>query len=40
MMCLYEIQGISDLGQALIVSQESFNYIFNYLHTVQCIYLL
>lgn len=24
MMCLYEIQGINDLGKALMVSQESF----------------
>lgn len=33
MMCLDEIQGISDLCQDLMASQESCNYnIFNYLH--------
>lgn len=40
MMCLYEIQGISDLGQALMVSQESFQEFELSSTTVQCIYLL
>ncbi len=36
MMCLFEIQGISDLCQDRMVSQESFKYnIFNYLHMIR-----
>lgn len=35
MMCLCEIQGISDPCQDLMMSQESFKYnIFNYLHMI------